>query len=195
MNLTSAPPLPVIPEEWHGRKVVALVAASTGPAEEGGELVRALRAGAEPIADLLGPMPYRVLQSLLDPLWAKGIHSYFKATNRGALRRRADRPPVQDPPGGTRPQCEIHVQQMGGAIARVAEGASVFPDRGMPFVLNAVTGWHDPAAGPGPHRLGASGDPRPRRRRRPDAPTSTSWVTRTPRAPPTARRRTSAWSR
>ena len=148
VNLTSAPPLPVIPEEWHGRKVVALVAASTGPTEEGAELFRALRAGAEPIADLLGPMPYQVLQSLLDPLWPKGIHSYFKATNLARLDDELiDRLCTvhQAAPG---PQCEIHVQQMGGAIARVADGASAFPDRSMPFVLNAVTGWHDPAAAP-----------------------------------------------
>ena len=40
---------------------------------------------AEPIADLLGPMPYHVMQTLLDPLWPKGIHAYFKATNLARL--------------------------------------------------------------------------------------------------------------
>src|SRR5215211_1748817 len=57
VNLTTAPPLPVIPEEWHGNKVAALIAASTGPVDEGEALVRAFREVAEPIADLLGPMP------------------------------------------------------------------------------------------------------------------------------------------
>jgi hypothetical protein len=28
----------------------------------------------------------------------------------------------------------------------VAEDATAFAERSMPFVLNAVTGWHDPAA-------------------------------------------------
>ena len=41
------------------------------------------------------------------------------------------------------PQCEIHVHQMGGAVGRVADGATAFAERSMPFVLNAVTGWHD----------------------------------------------------
>ena len=40
VNLTTAPPLPVIPEEWHGKKVAALIAVSTGPLEEGEALVR-----------------------------------------------------------------------------------------------------------------------------------------------------------
>jgi FAD/FMN-containing dehydrogenase len=146
MNLTTAPPLPVIPEEWHGKKVAVLVAASTGPVEEGEALVRALRQVAEPAADLLGPMPYRVLQSLLDPLWPKGIHAYFKATNLARLDDELiDRLAALhvEAPG---PQCEIHVHQMGGAVARVADGATAFAERSMPFVLNAVTGWHDPAA-------------------------------------------------
>jgi FAD/FMN-containing dehydrogenase len=144
VNLTTAPPLPVIPEEWHGKKVAAFVATSIGPLAEGDELVRPFREVAEPIADLLGPMPYGVIQTLLDPLWAKGIHSYFKATNLARLDDElVDRLAEihLESPG---PQCEIHVHQMGGAIARVPEGATAFAERSMPFVLNAVTGWHDP---------------------------------------------------
>jgi FAD/FMN-containing dehydrogenase len=147
VNLTTAPPLPVIPEQWHGRKVAAFIAASTGPVDEGEALVRPLRSVAEPIADLLGPMPYHVIQTLIDPLWAKGIHAYFKATNLARL----DDPLVDRlcelhlaAPG---PQCEIHVHQMGGAVGRVAEDATAFAERSMPFVLNAVTGWHDPDVG------------------------------------------------
>jgi hypothetical protein len=34
---------------------------------------------------------------------------------------------------------------MGGALARVPEGATAFAERSMPFLLNAVTGWRDPA--------------------------------------------------
>ncbi len=146
VNLTSAPPLPVIPEEWHGEKVVALVAASTGPVGEGEALIRRVREVAEPVADLLGPMPYPALQTLLDPLWPKGIHAYFKATNLARLDDELiDRlcKVHQAAPG---PQCEIHVHQMGGAVGRVAEGATAFSERSMPFVLNAVTGWQDASA-------------------------------------------------
>src|SRR4051794_8470824 len=85
VNLTTAPPLPVIPQEWHGKKVAALIALSTGPVDEGEPLVRALREVAEPIVDLLGPMPYGVIQTLIDPLWEKGVHAYFKATNLARL--------------------------------------------------------------------------------------------------------------
>ena len=72
VNLTTAPPLPVIPQEWHGRKVAAFIAASTGPLENGDALVGSFRQVAEPIADLLGPMPYQAIQTLIDPLWRRG---------------------------------------------------------------------------------------------------------------------------
>jgi len=147
VNLTSAPPLPVIPEEWHGQKVVAFIAASTGPVDDGAGLVRRMRDVAEPIADLLGPMPYGVLQSLLDPLWPKGIHAYFKAANVSGLDDGlVDRLCAVhlEAPG---PQCEIHVHQMGGAVGRVADDATAFPERSMPYVVNAVTGYQDPDAG------------------------------------------------
>jgi hypothetical protein len=34
---------------------------------------------------------------------------------------------------------------MGGAVGRVAEDATAFAERSMPFVLNAVTATHDPS--------------------------------------------------
>jgi FAD/FMN-containing dehydrogenase len=145
VNLTTAPPLPVIPAEWHGKKVAAFIATSSGPIDEGEGLVGAFRTVGEPIADLLGPMPYQAIQTLIDPLWEKGVHAYFKATNLARLDDELiDRLCALhlEAPG---PQCEIHVHQMGGAIARVAEGATAFAERSMPFLLNAVTAWRDPA--------------------------------------------------
>jgi FAD/FMN-containing dehydrogenase len=145
VNLTTAPPLPPIPAEWHGRPVAALIGLSCGPVDEGPDLLAPFRELGEPIADLFGPMPYTAMQTLIDPLFPKGIKAYFKAAN---LDRIDDAtiaalvPLHLDAPG---PQCEIHFHQMGGAVGRVAEGATAFGDRSMPFLLNAVTAWQDPA--------------------------------------------------
>jgi FAD/FMN-containing dehydrogenase len=146
INLTTAPPLPVIPAQWHGKKVAALIAASTGSVDDGASLVREFRDIAEPIADLLGPMPYQMIQTLIDPLWEKGIHAYFKATNLSRLDDELIGRLCELHLAAPGPQCEIHVHQMGGAVGRVADGATAFAERSMPFVLNAATGWHDPDA-------------------------------------------------
>jgi FAD/FMN-containing dehydrogenase len=147
VTLTTAPPLPVIPEEWHGQKVAAFIAVSTGSIEEGEAQVRGFRALAEPVADLLGPMPYTVIQSLVDPLWQKGIKAYFKATNLARLDDSLVDALCERHAQAPGPQCEVHLHQMGGAVARVPASATAFAERSMPFVLNAVTGWHDDAVG------------------------------------------------
>jgi FAD/FMN-containing dehydrogenase len=146
MNLTTAPPLPVVPEEWHGKKVIALIAVSAGPIDDAQAHFESFRAVAEPVADLLGPMPYTAMQTLIDPLWPKGIHAYFKATNLARLDDELIERLCHEHQSAPGPQCEIHVHQMGGAVARVGDGDTAFSERSMPFVLNAVTGWQDPEA-------------------------------------------------
>jgi FAD/FMN-containing dehydrogenase len=146
LNLTTAPPLPVVPEEWHGKKVIALIAVSSGPVEEAEAHFRSFREAAAPVADLLGPMPYTAMQTLIDPLWQKGIHAYFKATNLARLDDQLIERLCEQHRSAPGPQCEMHVHQMGGAVARVADGDTAFSERSMPFVLNAVTGWQDPDA-------------------------------------------------
>ena len=145
ISLATAPPLPVIPEEWHGKKVAIVIAVCAGPAEDGEALVRELRTVAEPVADLIHPMPYTFIQSLLDPLWPKGINAYFKGTHLAGLSDETIDSFVklhQEAPG---PQCEIHIHQMGGAVARVGAGETAYPERAMAYVVNTVTGTANPA--------------------------------------------------
>jgi FAD/FMN-containing dehydrogenase len=145
ISLATAPPLPVIPEEWHGKKVAILIALCAGPVEDGEALVRELRTVAEPVADLIHPMPYTFIQSLLDPLWPKGINAYFKGTHLAGLSDETIDSFVklhQEAPG---PQCEIHVHQMGGAVGRVGAADTAYPERSMEYVVNTVTGTPNPA--------------------------------------------------
>jgi len=145
ISLATAPPLPVIPEEWHGKKVAIVIAVTAGPVEDGEALVRELRGVAEPVADLIGPMPYTFIQSLLDPLWPKGINAYFKGTHLAGLSDETIDSFVELHQNAPGPQCEIHVHQMGGAVGRVGADETAYPERSMPYVINVVTGTADPA--------------------------------------------------
>jgi FAD/FMN-containing dehydrogenase len=143
INMTTAPPLPIIPEEWHGKKVIAFIALSTGPLEDGPALVAPFRSAAEPIADAMGPMPYQVMQTLIDPLWPRGVHAYFKATNLAGLDDALIDRLCEQHLAAPGPVCEIHLHQMGGAVGRVAEDATAFAERSMPYLVNAVANWQD----------------------------------------------------
>ena len=146
VSLATAPPLPVIPEEWHGKKVAIVIAVCAGPVEDGEALVRDLRSVAEPVADLIHPMPYRFIQGLLDPLWPKGINAYFKGTHLAGLSDETIDSFAELHRNAPGPQCEIHVHQMGGAVASVGADQTAYPERSMQYVLNAVTGAADSAA-------------------------------------------------
>ena len=83
INLTSAPPLPFLPEAVHGSRVAVVLACYAGDMDKGEAAVAALRRLGDPIADVLAPMPYLALQQLLDPLWEAGAANYFTSVVLG----------------------------------------------------------------------------------------------------------------
>ncbi|HEY1276668.1 MAG TPA: FAD-binding oxidoreductase [Thermoleophilaceae bacterium] len=138
VNLLTAPPAPFIPEEWHGRRLVAVIGMYAGPTDEGERAIRPLRELGEPVADLFGPMPYTAMQSLVDPLWAPGAYSYMKAGFMHGLDDDAIETLVAHHHDVTSPKTEIHVHHVGGAVARVAPDATAFGDRNAPYLLNII---------------------------------------------------------
>ena len=139
-----------------------------GARRRGGErALRPLREIATPVADLFGPMPYVAMQSLIDPLWGPGAHSYMKAgVPAGARRRGRIDTLVAQHASVTSPKTEIHIQHLGGAVARVPAGATAFAsERSAPFLLNIIASTFTARR---LHRRGATGRrPRTRRSRRP----------------------------
>jgi FAD/FMN-containing dehydrogenase len=71
-----APPAPFLPEEWHGKPIVGLLACHSGADVEAD--LAPLRALGDPIADLVTEKPYTDQQSMLDGMEPKGNHYYWK---------------------------------------------------------------------------------------------------------------------
>jgi FAD/FMN-containing dehydrogenase len=138
VNLLTCPPAPFLPEEWHGRPLVAIIGMHAGPAEDAERALRPLRTLGAPVADLFGPMPYTAMQSLIDPLWGPGASSYMKAGFLRGLDDRTIDTLVAEHARVTSPKTEIHVQHLGGAVARVAPEATAFGQRDAPFILNII---------------------------------------------------------
>jgi FAD/FMN-containing dehydrogenase len=137
-NLLTAPPAPFLPEEWHGKKLIALIGMHSGSLEEGERAVRPLKELGDPVADLMGPLPYVAMQSLIDPLWGPGAHSYMKAGFMGGLDDAAIDTLIRYHQSSVSPKSEIHIHHMGGAVARVPASATAFGDRSAPFLLNII---------------------------------------------------------
>ena len=138
VNLATAPPAPFLPEEIHGKPVIAVVSCWNGDHEAGEQAIAPLRSLAEPVADLCGPIPYVVLQTLLDPLYAKGAHNYFKAAFFDTIDDATVATLLEGHRAMPGPQCEIHIQQVGGAVGRVGADETAFGNRDAEFVLNLI---------------------------------------------------------
>ncbi|MGE5858473.1 MAG: FAD-binding oxidoreductase [Solirubrobacterales bacterium] len=142
-NLLTAPPAPFLPEEWHGKKLVGLIGCYAGPSEEGLKAMQPLRELGEPVADLIGPMPYVQMQGLIDALYPFGTKAYMKA---GYLRELDDHA-IETLTGyhqdAISPSTELHIHHFGGAVARVGDDETAYGERQAPYVLNILAFSHD----------------------------------------------------
>ena len=76
-----APPLPFIPEDRHGDMFVAIVACWSGDPAEGERQFKAFHDVAEVKAEMVGPVPYPVINSAFDGLFPPGSASTGRATS------------------------------------------------------------------------------------------------------------------
>jgi FAD/FMN-containing dehydrogenase len=143
-NILVAPPVPFLPEAVHGRMVVGLVGMYAGPVSDGARAAQPLRALAEPLADLMGPLPYVGLQSLLDPLWPAGAQNYFSGSMLGSLPDEAIDELLARHAAGRAPVRELHLHHGGGAMAHAPAGGSAFAHRDAAYILNVIARSPDP---------------------------------------------------
>ena len=136
--LTTAPPVPFLPESVHGTPIVAVGAVYCGPLDGGEDVVRPLRTLADPIADLIGAVPYVAMQQLLDPLWQAGAHNYFTSAMLDSLPDSAVDELIARWSAKPTPQSELHVHHAGGAMARVPAAETAFAQRSSPYILNVI---------------------------------------------------------
>jgi FAD/FMN-containing dehydrogenase len=147
-NVRLAPPLPFVPEELHGKPIAALVATYAGPVEDGEDALRVIKdeLGA-PAVDTLVPKPYTTHQKMFDPAMPHGQHYYWKSHKLGSLTDDVIDVVVEHAAGITCPAGTVPIFTFGGAVGRVPENATAFPNRDAAHDINIVAAWapDDPA--------------------------------------------------
>jgi FAD/FMN-containing dehydrogenase len=137
-NILIAPPVPFLPEAAHGQPVVGIIGMYAGSVEDGAKAAEPLRTLAEPLADVMGPMPYTAMQSLLDPLWTAGAQNYFTGALLNGLTDATIDTLLAQHAAGQAPVRELHLHHCGGAMAKVPAAATAFAHRDTAYVLNII---------------------------------------------------------
>jgi FAD/FMN-containing dehydrogenase len=137
-NILVAPPVPFLPEAVHGQMVVGILGVYAGSVEDGERAAQPLRTLTEPVADLMGPMPYATMQSLLDPLWTAGAQNYFTGTMLSELPDETIDTLLAQHAAGRAPVQELHLHHGGGAMATAPAGGTAFAHRNAAYVLNII---------------------------------------------------------
>ncbi|MBW6418552.1 FAD-binding oxidoreductase [Celeribacter sp. PS-C1] len=141
--MRKAPPLPFLPEEWHGRPVLVFAACYTGDLSKGEEALAGLRALGEPIADVISPHPYVGWQTAFDPLLTPGMRNYWKSHDFEDLSDEAITKLTSAIEGLPDPNCEVFIAHVGGAMARIPVGETAYPERSSHFIMNVHTRWEE----------------------------------------------------
>ncbi|HEY6430065.1 MAG TPA: FAD-binding oxidoreductase [Acidimicrobiales bacterium] len=140
-----APPEDFVPKEIQGHPVIGVVCCYAGPVEEGEAVFKPLREFGPPAMDIVQPMPYVAVQTLLDAANPKGQLNYWTADFYDDLPDAAIDILVAKATQPVSPLTQVVVLPCGGAIARVDDDAMAFGQRQDRFNIHYLSMWTDPA--------------------------------------------------
>jgi hypothetical protein len=140
----TAPPAPFVPEGLAGAKVVGVAGCWCDDPEAGAAALEPLRE-LGPAFDVFGPMPYVALQSMLDEGAPPGIRSYTRSGYLADLSDGAIDVVLEHGTTMLSPLSQLHLHQLGGAVARVGEQDTAFGNRRAAYAYNVASMWTDPA--------------------------------------------------
>jgi FAD/FMN-containing dehydrogenase len=140
---SSAPPQPFVPEDMQLKPCFAVVGCGTDVAVTT-PYVDALRRTFAPDVDVLGPMPYLALQSMLDGGAPAGLRGYWKSGNLSSVGPDLVGHVAEAALKPRSPLSMIHLHHLGGATRGPAHRA-ITSLGDASWVLNVVGTWSDPA--------------------------------------------------
>ena len=128
-----------------GHKIAALPICHCGVPSEAERAAERLRTAATPLVDLLGPMPYPVVNTLLDGGFPKGARNYWKSAffkelsdeAVGIMREAFEKAPSI--------MSGLVVEHFHGLVTRIPATATAYPHRQPGYNLVLAAEWLDPA--------------------------------------------------
>lgn len=142
--LRIAPPAPWLPQEMHGKPIVAMFVCHTGSLEQAERDVSPIKRFGKPVADIVVRRPYTQMQSLLDATQPKGRRYYWKSEYLGDLSQGALGTLVTWAGSIPSPHSALLLFQVGGALNEEPADLSPVGNRDAKYVCNVASAWDSP---------------------------------------------------
>jgi len=140
-----APPAPFVPGDVVGQPVIGVAPVYVGDPADAAAFFKPLHERVTPLFDASGPMPYVVLQALMDDM----AHPGFRHRWAGSFLPQVPAALVSDLQDAAAsmpsPLSHIIISPYGGAIARVPADATAYPQRDASWLVHPVGMWANPA--------------------------------------------------
>ena len=128
-----------------GTPAVGVMACYCGDLTEGERVLKPLRAFGSPVFDAIQPMPFPMMQKLVDEMSPDGTHNYWRST---FIRDFSDEVIDLIIEHGNRMESRLSrivIQFFGGAAGRVAPADTAFAQRQAEYNVGIETQWTDAA--------------------------------------------------
>jgi FAD/FMN-containing dehydrogenase len=141
-NVMTAPPMPFFPAEVHGQLVILAMMVYAGEIEAGERAIAPFRALAEPILDMLKPMPYPEIY----PPEEGDYHPTAAARTMflDTVDRDVAEMIVEFLRASDAPMRVAQIRVLGGAMARVPADATAFAHRSSRIMVNVAAFYEGP---------------------------------------------------
>jgi FAD/FMN-containing dehydrogenase len=141
-NIMVAPPMPFVPAEVHGQLIIMAMVVYAGEVDEGERVVAPLRALAEPIVDMVKPMPYPEIYPPEDDDYhpvASARTMFIDTLDRSLAET------IVEYLRTSRAQMAVaQIRVLGGAMARVPADATAFAHRSSRIMANVAALYERP---------------------------------------------------
>jgi len=141
----TVPPAPPFPQQFHMKKMCAVVWCYTGPLDQAEERFKPIRAFGPPAVDFAGPIPFPALQSMFDALYPAGLQWYWKADFFRDLNDQAIDLHVKYGAQLPTMHSTMHIYPINGAAHKVGTGDTAFNFRDVNFA-QVIVGVHPDAS-------------------------------------------------
>jgi FAD/FMN-containing dehydrogenase len=126
-----------------GHKIAAMAMCHCGDLADGEKAASALRTAATPLVDLLGPLPYPVQNTLMDPAFPKGARNYWKSAYLKDITSDTVALMVERFEQTPSIMTGMVIEHFHGAVTRVPATATAFPHREPGYNLVLAGVWPD----------------------------------------------------